>query len=260
MNVTPPTISPRLRTREPVAAASGTPSAPASSNPSLRVLIRLPNVAAPTAATARFQFANKLFSTLKRRYAAAAFAVFVVCMVALLLRGKHGTAAHDDSGSDAPPWNGAVTVSPAAEGPVRPTFQSAAGQPLKSNAPSWPPAQQVPSDAQPAAHNVGAWQTPASGIGSASANSTAADDRMPSMPLRNPSYDARAGGAPTAPQSQSIAQGADYRTAQRYEPTANTLNRGPANPGQRDAVQFTGTIGSLPEQPNGDVNGSRNYR
>jgi hypothetical protein len=260
MNVTPPTISPRRRAREPVAAASGMSPAPAPSNPSLRVLIRLPNIAAPSTATARFQFANKLFSTLKRRYAAAAFAVFVVCMVALLLRGKRGATAHDDSGSDAPPWNGAVTVSPAAEGPVRPAFQSAAGQPVKSNAPSWPPARQAPADAQPPVRDVSAWQPPASGIGTTSANSTAADDRMPSMPTRNPSYDATGGRAPTASQSQSIAQGADYRTAQRYDPTASTFNRGPANPGQRDAVQFTGTIGSLPEPPSGDVNGSRNYR
>jgi hypothetical protein len=223
----------------------------------LRILIRLPNVAAPSTATARFQFANKLFSTLKRRYAAAAFAVFLVCMVALLLRGKRGTTARDDSGSDAPPWNGAVTVSPAAEGPVRPTIQSAAGQPLKSNAPSWPPAQQVPSDAQPATRDVGAWQTPASGIGSNSANSSAADDRMPSMPTRNPSYDAMGGRGPTAPPSQPSAA---YRTAERYDPAPNAYNRGAENQGQRGAAQLTGSIGSIPEQPNGDVNGSRNYR
>src|SRR5438105_4754069 len=91
MSVTPPTISPRLRSREPIGAAVSAPKPAHDDTPALRVLIRLPHVALHSGTSPRFKFATKLFSTLKRKYAAAAFALFVVCMVAMLLRGKRGT-------------------------------------------------------------------------------------------------------------------------------------------------------------------------
>ncbi|HEV2970807.1 MAG TPA: hypothetical protein VGY55_12620 [Pirellulales bacterium] len=256
MNATPPAISPRLRSREPLAAASHTPPAAVPGNPLLRVLIRLPNIAAPSTAAARFQFANKLFSTLKRRYAAAAFAVFVVCMIAMLLRGKHGTAVHNDLGSDAPPWNGAVTVSPVAEGPGQRMVESAESQSRIGKSPPWSPAPQNPSDAQPPARNVSGWQPPTGGIGSTYTNSSAADDQIPVM---NRSFDALDRRAPTSRQSQPTAPGAAYM-AQRYVPAANTFDRGIANPVPRAEAQLMGTIGSLPDQSNGDFNGSRNSR
>src|SRR5437868_10802916 len=106
------------------------PTKPAAiETPSLRVLIRLPNVAANSKTSPRLKFATKLFSTLKRKYAAAAVAVFVVCMVAMLLRGKRGATPHDDAIGEAPRWNAPVTVAPGKDAPPRPAVQSTAIQP-----------------------------------------------------------------------------------------------------------------------------------
>ncbi len=110
-------ISPRLRPREPVGApVSSPPPLPPAPSPKtepagLRVLLRLPNVAAasPASRTARFRFADRLFSTLRRKYAALSLVVFIVCVSAMLLRGKRTSPPQDDA-AEAPRWNSAVAA------------------------------------------------------------------------------------------------------------------------------------------------------
>ena len=135
MSVTPPNISPRLRSRQPIMAADSAPQPVRLETPGLRVLIRVPNVASVSTASPRLVFASRLFSTLKRKYAAGAFAVFVVCMVAMLLRGKREAAPHDETGAEAPHWNSAVTVAPSKSKPSAPITQSAASQPHGDDVP-----------------------------------------------------------------------------------------------------------------------------
>lgn len=108
-------ISPRLRSREPVGApVSLPPPLPQAPSPKtepagLRVLLRLPNVAAASSASSvpRFRFADRLFSTLRRKYAALSLVVFIVCVTAMLLRGRR-TSRPQEEAAEAPRWNAAV--------------------------------------------------------------------------------------------------------------------------------------------------------
>ena len=112
MSTTPPTISPRLRSRESSAAPSSSTSvsSPIAGPSKLRVLIRLPRVVPESNVSARFKFAVGLLATLKRSYAAAAFAVFLVGIVIMLLHGKSPVPSQNDSESDSPRWNSAITA------------------------------------------------------------------------------------------------------------------------------------------------------
>jgi hypothetical protein len=178
MSTTPPTISPRSRSREsghPTSAA-----APALATYSkLRVVIRLPHIAAESKRSNRFQIAVGLLAALRRSYAAAAFIVFLVAMVAMLLHGKSGETPRNDRDSAAPRWNSAVTV-PAAQQPP-PGRQAPAPTTTHSDVP-------LPQPAAPFAQSA-VRQAPAATTARPALPpiATASNDPIPNMPRFNPS-------------------------------------------------------------------------
>jgi hypothetical protein len=181
MSTLPPTISPRLRSRESsnLTTAATAPSPAPATHSKLRVLIRLPHVAAESKASARFQFAVGLLAALKRRYAAAAFVVFLVAMVAMLLHGKSGETPRNDRDSEAPRWNSAVTV-PAAQQPPS-GRQTPSGAALHSG-------DRQPRPAAPAAQSaVRQGRADAQGRPALPPIVTASADHVPDMPRANPS-------------------------------------------------------------------------
>ncbi|HKD35436.1 MAG TPA: hypothetical protein VKB78_01510, partial [Pirellulales bacterium] len=121
-----------MRSREPVGASL--PSSPPQqalstlkNEPStLRVLLRMPNVAVESAVASSPRFrivkrlfsTDRLFSTLRRKYAALSLVVFVICLGALLLRGKRTSHPQDEAG-EAPRWNAAIAPAPSAKPAVQ---------------------------------------------------------------------------------------------------------------------------------------------
>ncbi len=199
MSTLPATISPRLRSREsgslPIATIAPAPTVAAHSK--LRVLIRLPHVAAESKASARFQVAVGLLAAVRRSYAAAAFVVFLVAMVAMLLHGKSGETTRNDHDSEAPRWNSAVTVPAVQQPPSGLQSHSAAGlrstEPLQSAAPVAKPAMPIaPAAVQQAPMNA-TGRTPLPPISTASAY------HPPYMPRTNPSQAGFAGPGPSWP-------------------------------------------------------------
>ncbi len=197
MSTSSPTINPRLRLREsdnPTTVTAPSPAAVAHSK--LRVLIRLPHVAAESKSPGRFQLAVALLAGLKRRYAAAAFIVFLVAMVAILLHGKSGETARSDHEPDTR-WNGAVTV-PAVQQP--PT-----GRQGPSSAALHSGDRQPPPAAPMAQSAVRQGPTDAQGRPALPPIVTASADPIPNMPRNSPPRDGFADptppwrGQPSAP-------------------------------------------------------------
>lgn len=255
MSVTPPNISPRLRSRQPIMAAESAPQPARLEAPGLRVLIRLPNVASDSTASPRFLIASRLFSTLKRKYAAAAFAVFVVCMVAMLLRGKRGAAPRDEeAGADAPRWNSAVTVAPSKAGPSAPILQSAASQPHSDGPLPWSAQQSSVDPSRRPAPEVGSLNKAApSASTAAAANPTGSAkwDNLPVMANRYPLREAMADRAPNRALPPAW-PGSENRAAQAPEPSAVWPSRPAAGAEQSNEARFTGRIDAPPTQPNYD--------
>jgi hypothetical protein len=185
MSTTPPTISPRLRSRESSAAPSSSTSAssPIAGPSKLRVLIRLPHVVPESNVSARFKFAVGLLATLKRSYAAAAFAVFLVGIVIMLLHGKSPAPSQNDSESDSPRWNSAITAPAAQQAPSGPMIHSGDVQSRTVAPMARSAAPQTPVDVarRPAA---------------ASPVTAAAVDQIPYMPRSNPSIEGMASRGP----------------------------------------------------------------
>jgi hypothetical protein len=254
MSVTPPNISPRLRSRQPIVAADSIPHPVRPETRGLRVLIRLPNVASDSTDSPRFKFASRLFSTLRRKYAAAAFAVFVVCMVTMLLRGKRGAAPHDEeAGADAPRWNSAVTAAPSKAGPSAPILHSAASQPHSDVPVPWDQQSSV-EPSRRLAPDIGssnkAAPTPSP---AASANSTGSArwDNLPVMANRYPFREAMADRA----QNRALPSawpGSENRAAQATEPSAAWPSRPAAGVEPSIEARFLNRIDPLPTQPNYD--------
>jgi hypothetical protein len=255
MSLTPPNISPRLRSRQPIVPAEPVHQPVRLETPGLRVLIRLPNVASDSTASPRLMFASRLFSTLKRKYAAAAFAVFVVCMVAMLLRGKRGVAPHDEAGADAPRWNSAVTVGPSKPGPSAPITQSAASQPHSDDGPMpWSAQQSSVDPSRRLAPEVGSLNKAAASASTATAaNSTGSPrwDNPPTMPTRYPLREAMADRAPTHTLPPAW-PATDYRAGQAPDPSAAGPGRPAAGFDQSNQARFSGRIDAPQQQPNYD--------
>jgi hypothetical protein len=152
-------------------------------------LIRLPHVAAESKASARFQVAVGLLSALKRSYAAAAFALFLVGMVIMLLHGKSADTTHNEADSDAPRWNSTVTAPAGQQSPsVRQVPAASAIRSGQNPSPAaipmaQPAVQQRPVDPPRQA-------MPAPPIATATA------DRIPDMPRINPSRESMAERGP----------------------------------------------------------------
>ena len=203
MSMTPPTISPRPRSRESLVASPRPPLAPTPAppaGPALRILIRLPRIAEPAAAANRYRFAAMLFSTLKRKYATAAFAVFCVAMIAIFMHGRHKKSAPNDLGSEAPLWNGGIAVSPVGQSAGQqsplpqstgPIFPAARGGAQASGAAPWAAHEPTLADQRRrGGPPENSWQPPANGApvqASQNPNSNVAD-QVPNMPLRNPAH------------------------------------------------------------------------
>ena len=254
MSVTPPNISPRLRSRQPIVAEDSIPHPVRPETRGLRVLIRLPNVASDSIDSPRFKFASRLFSTLKRKYAAAAFAVFVVCMVAMLLRGKRGVAPHDETGADAPRWNSAVTVSPSKPGPSAPILQSAASQPHSDGPMPWPAQQSSVDPSRRLAPEAGSLnKAAASPSTAAAANSTGSAkwDIPPAMPTRYPLREAMADRAATRALPAAW-PGSENRGGRPPDASAVWPSRPAAGAEPSNEARFTGRIDAPPTQPNYD--------
>jgi hypothetical protein len=253
MSFTPSNISPRLRSRQPHAPVESAPQPIRLETPGLRVLIRLPNVASDSTASPRFKFASRLFSTLKRKYAAAAFAVFVVCMVAMLLRGKRGAAPHDEAGADAPRWNSAVTVGPGKPAPSAPILQSAANQPHSDGPMPWSAQQSSVDPSRRLAPETGSFNKAATGPSTAAANPTGSArwDNVPTMSPRYPLREAMNDRAPTRALPPPW-PASDYRSTQSSDPSAAGPSRPATGFDQSNPARFTGRIDPPPTQPNYD--------
>jgi hypothetical protein len=183
MSATHPTISPRPRSYEPIRSPSPTVSTPAANSSKLRVLIRLPHVVPESNASARFKFAVGLLATLRRSYAAAAFAVFLVGIVIMLLHGKSPAPSQNDSESDSPRWNSAITAPAAQQAPSGPMIHSGDVQARTVAPMARSAAPQTPVDVarRPAA---------------ASPITAGAVDQIPYMPRSNPSLEGMASRGP----------------------------------------------------------------
>jgi hypothetical protein len=191
MSTTPPTISPRLRSREsgslPATRAASSAASTAHSN--LRVLIRLPHIAAESKASARFQVAVGLLAAMKRSYAAAAFAVFLVGMVLMLLHGKSADTTHSEADSDAPRWNSAATAPAGQQAPsVRQVPAASAIRSGQSPSPTSVPTAQPTVQQRPV--------EPLRQGMPASPTATVTTDRIPPMPRINPSRESMAERGP----------------------------------------------------------------
>ncbi len=259
MTNSPTTISPRLRAREsaivPAPAAASRAGEPPSS---LRVLVRLPNVAAPKPAVRRFKFTATLFSTLRRKYAAAAFGVFLVCMVIMLIRGKRGQPEHGDSANDAPRWNSTLTVPTHKEPVAAPVAVQPPASTASAEGPTpWELGPRPAADTSHQAAADGRWQHSLGTAGGPTYSSAPSpDDRIPAPPV-NPYKDsaaARQYPTTTAPNDY----GPNLRLADRSSPN----NQGPATPSFADrpgAPHLDGMIGP-PNSSFGDPTGQRNFR
>lgn len=284
----PPSISPRLRGREPVGITPPVVPMRPPEQPGLRVLIRLPQITPPSASAGRFQFAasmfTTMFTTLKRRYAAVAFGIFVVCVAVMLIRGKRPAPPQDDGG-EAPRWTSAVTVSPskpAAAAPIAIQTPKAVQQPATAIAPRidaaiaprnetaaaprneatapWALGPQRGADtARQPLPGANSWQPPA---GSAAAvnkpNGSLPDDRIPNMPTSPFQNSVANRPSPAAP---ALNNGSNMRIAGRdaAPPPAPSGSSIYTQGQQQGVATFNGYIGA-PAPNTNDAAGQRTYR
>ncbi len=242
MSGTPAAISPRSRNR-PIAVAVPNRLTNQAEAPALRVLIRLPNIVASTAeARWRLPFAL-IMAKLQRKYAVAAFAVFAICLIAIVVKHRRPKSSVQELGGDAPAWTGAA-VTPSGGGSTPnttptetagPIFPQAAGKAGPALGPGAAPAfgnaaagNSPAGNAAPAAPAAAMnWQPPAGPRSAPVANPLDRIDHVPEMAAHNPSR-------PT---------GAEIRTAQL--PAVAPMGAGilggppPSGPG---VARFNGTI------------------
>jgi hypothetical protein len=200
-----------------------------------------------------------LFSTLKRKYAAAAFALFVVCMVAMLLRGKRGAEPHDEAGGDAPRWNNPLTITPGKEAPSGPILQSAAGQPRNDGPKPWSAAQSPIDSSRRTPLDGDPWNKPAaSAANAAAANLTSSPkgDNLPAMSTRYPVREAMTDRTPSRTSTPAW-PASEYRTAQAPDPFAAVPRRPTSGFEPSNPARFTGRIDPAPAQSPYDPAGPR---